>query len=69
MDMRSVAPATYSVDEFCRAYGLGRSTLYKLWKAGLGPRVMHVGRRALISLDAAEEWRRKMEASERAPAA
>ena len=61
MDARSLPAATYSVDEFCRAYGLGRSTLYKLWKQGAGPRVMHVGKRTLISLEAAAEWQRRLE--------
>jgi predicted DNA-binding transcriptional regulator AlpA len=61
MNKRLLPAAAYSVDEFCRSYGLGRSTLYKLWKSGAGPRPMHVGRRTFISVEAAQEWQRRME--------
>jgi excisionase family DNA binding protein len=50
-----------TVEAFCRSYGIGRSTAYKLIKEGLGPRTMKVGRRTLISIEAADEWRRRME--------
>ncbi len=53
---------TYSVDDFCKAHGICRATLYNLWKSGKGPRVMRVGRRRLISDEAAADWRREMEA-------
>lgn len=55
------APAVYSVKDFCAAHGITKVTLYKLLKEGIGPRIMKVGTRTLISLEAAAEWRRRME--------
>jgi hypothetical protein len=51
----------YSVAAFCTAFGIARSTFYRLLQAGEGPTVYHVGRRTLISVDAADRWRREME--------
>ncbi|WP_212566890.1 hypothetical protein [Aromatoleum tolulyticum] len=34
---------------------------YKLMKSGHGPRIMKVGTRTLISVEAAADWRRQME--------
>ncbi len=52
---------SYSVADFCRAHGISRALFYKLLREGRGPRVMKVGRRTLISREAAEQWRRRME--------
>lgn len=54
-----------SVSDFCRAHGISRAMFYKLTKEGRGPRTAKVGRRTLISQEAAEEWRREMERTER----
>lgn len=51
----------FSIEKFCEAHGLSRSTFYELMKHGQGPTVMKIGRRTLISREAAEAWRRKME--------
>ena len=56
-------PAAYTVDGFCRAHGIGRTTFYKLKKEGLGPRTMRVMGKVLVSHEAAAEWRRLMESS------
>jgi predicted DNA-binding transcriptional regulator AlpA len=56
-----VVPRALTVDAFCRAYGIGRSTLYRMIKGDAGPRTMKVGRRTLISVEAADEWRRQLE--------
>jgi hypothetical protein len=53
----------YTIDGFCEAHHLPKSTYYALKKRGQAPREMHVGRRRLISREAAEEWRRQMEGS------
>jgi hypothetical protein len=53
----------YSVDEFCRAHGICRASFYNLRKAGRGPTEMKIGSRTLISVEAAEAWRRRMESS------
>lgn len=51
----------FSIDEFCKRNRVSRATFYNLRKCGLGPRVMKVGTRTLISADAAKAWRERME--------
>ena len=55
-------PATYTVPGFCREHHISRSYLYRLWNEGRGPRRTKVGRRTLISGEAAADWRRGREA-------
>jgi hypothetical protein len=54
-----IGRAAYSIDEFAAAHGLSVAMYFKLRGQGLGPEEMHVGRRRLISLEAAERWRAK----------
>jgi hypothetical protein len=49
--------AAYSIDEFAAAHGLSAAMYFKLRSQGLGPEEMHVGRRRLISFEAAARWR------------
>lgn len=51
----------HSVEHFCKSNGISRSFFYKLQREGKAPRVMKIGRRTLISREAASEWRRQME--------
>ena len=52
----------YTIAEFCKAHGISKSGFYLLEKKNLTPRMMHVGtKRRLISVEAAEEWRKAME--------
>jgi hypothetical protein len=51
----------YTLAEFCSAYAISRTFLYELNKKGQGPRLMRVGRRCLISAEAAADWRKQME--------
>jgi hypothetical protein len=52
----------FSVPEFCFAHGkISRAFFYKLVKQGLGPRLLKVGHRTLITAEAAAEWRNEME--------
>ncbi len=53
--------AAFSVFGFCVAHGLSRSLFYRLLRSGAGPRVMKCGRRTLISVEAAQRWRRARE--------
>lgn len=53
-------PAAYSIIEFCEAYRLSRSGFYKLRAAGRAPALMQVGKRVLISLEAAAAWAASM---------
>jgi hypothetical protein len=52
----------FSVPQFLAAHGgLSPAMYFKLKKAGKGPREMRVGRRILISFEAAAAWRRERE--------
>lgn len=51
----------FSIEAFCKAHHISRATYYNLAKEGRGPRLMKVGRKPLISAEAAAEWRRRME--------
>lgn len=53
----------YSVDEFCKATGIGRRTFYALQAKGEGPAVVKIGRRTLIRREAAERWLADLEAT------
>ena len=60
----SVAPSSHSaatIAQFCTAHNISRTHFYELIKLGKGPRHMKVGRRTLISAEAAAEWRLRME--------
>jgi hypothetical protein len=54
--------ATYSISEFCRAHRVSKAFFYVLLKRGDAPKIMKVGKRTLVSDEAAEAWRRRMEA-------
>lgn len=56
-------PLALSIAEFCRAHSISERMYFKLRAQGLGPVEMAVGTRRLISLEAAEQWRREREAS------
>ena len=50
-----------TIAEFCASHRISRTHLHNLQKAGKGPRIMKVGKRVLISMDAAADWRRALE--------
>jgi len=52
---------TYDIPDFCYHHKISRSLFYKLKKLNLAPKMMHVGKRVLITEDSAREWRKKME--------
>lgn len=55
--------SAYTVKEFCASHGgFCIPFFYALIKQGKAPRLMKVGRRTLISKEAAAEWRARMEA-------
>ncbi len=62
-DAAQVAPAAYTVAEFCESHRISRALFYILLRDDRGPRLLKAGRRTLITLDAAAEWRRRMEAA------
>jgi hypothetical protein len=56
-----VAPLAYSIRQFCEAHNLSVDTFFRMARAGNGPQTMRVGGRTLISVEAAEAWRRERE--------
>ena len=55
--------AAFSVVEFCLLHNICRATFVNYERAGVGPRLMRVGGRVLVSREAAEAWRRQLETS------
>lgn len=56
--------SSYTIQTFCADHGaISRSFFHKIVNEGRGPRLMKIGRRTLISAEAAAEWRAKMEAA------
>jgi predicted DNA-binding transcriptional regulator AlpA len=51
----------YSITEFCVRHQISKATYYRLKEHGEGPKEMRIGRRRLISREAAEDWRRQRE--------
>ncbi len=51
----------YSLNHFCKTHGISRGTFYNLVKEGRAPRIARVGRKVLITREAAAEWRSKIE--------
>ena len=54
-------PTAFTIDEFCAAHRLSPEMYFKLKRNGRGPREMQVGRRRMISAEAAARWRRQRE--------
>ena len=51
---------TYDVPTFCARHRISRAMFYKLVKEGLGPQLMKVGARTLVSREAGTAWRQRM---------
>lgn len=52
----------FTIEQFSQAHGISRAMFYKLLNDGSGPRTFKAGKRTLISVEAAAEWRRQREA-------
>jgi hypothetical protein len=50
-----------TISEFCEAHRLSRSYFYVLVREGRGPKLMRLRSKTLISVEAAADWRQKME--------
>jgi predicted DNA-binding transcriptional regulator AlpA len=50
-----------SISDFCKQHSISRALFYRALKEGWAPKIMKCGKRTLISIEAAAEWRRKME--------
>ena len=53
--------AAFSIKQFSQMHGFSPAMYWKLKSQGLGPVEMKVGRRVLITAEAAERWRRSRE--------
>lgn len=62
MTVQTVGQQAFTISQFADAHHVSRTHVYELIKQGKGPRLMKLGRRTLISLEAAADWRRRMEA-------
>jgi|SRR6516162_6295355 len=58
-----VPAACYTIATFCTAHHFSQAMFFKMQSAGQAPRTMRIGRRVLISFEAAAEWRRQREAT------
>jgi hypothetical protein len=59
--MESFHYNAYSIPQFCTSHSISRALFYLLKREGRAPAIMKVGRRTLISADAAAAWRKRME--------
>jgi hypothetical protein len=53
-------PGAMTIAEFCARYHINRVTLYKMRRDGIGPNVLLIGRKVLITYRAALEWQENM---------
>jgi predicted DNA-binding transcriptional regulator AlpA len=56
----STEPQAYSIAQFCTAHNISRAGFYNLLNQGRAPAVMKVGKRTLISVESAREWRARL---------
>jgi hypothetical protein len=54
-------PINYTVRQFCKAYPIGKTTLYKYWANGCGPEYFMLGNERRIPAEAARSWRPNQE--------
>lgn len=52
----------YTIPEFCTQYRISKSMFYRLQRDGEGPELMKVGKRTIISHEAARAWAKAKEA-------
>ncbi|MGF6665302.1 hypothetical protein QF000_006970 [Paraburkholderia atlantica] len=53
-------PPVLTIEEFCERYRIERGLLFRMRRDGRGPDVLQLGRRVLITLEAAREWEVRM---------
>ena len=57
------AVGAYSVPDFCRLHGgMSEAFFHKIVSEGHGPRLMKIGARTMVSVEAAQAWRCEREA-------
>jgi hypothetical protein len=58
----AAAKAVLTIRDFTYQYSIGKSKLFDLWAKGEGPRRFRLGKRVLITREAAQEFIRAREA-------
>jgi len=56
-----MTPKAHSIKTFCEAHDISRNLFYTLKKQGLAPKMIALGKRRLITEEAATEWRQTMQ--------
>lgn len=59
--MHDESDLSLTIGKFCKRNNMSRGQYYKMRAQGLAPKEMHLGRKVLISIEAAREWRRRIE--------
>jgi hypothetical protein len=60
--------AAYSVKKWCRYRGICVATFYNRLPHGEMPAIIKIGRRSIITAEADQEWRERMETAARSRA-
>jgi hypothetical protein len=58
-----VPRGAYNIKQFCQAHSIGVRFYFKLKRMGLGPDETQLGKRVLITVEAAARWRAAREAA------
>ncbi len=61
LNLSTPTTEAYSIVEFCRLHSVSRSLFYRMLKQGIAPHIIKIGRRTLITREAATAWRASME--------
>jgi hypothetical protein len=61
-----IGRAAETIAEFCRSRGFSQAMYFKMKAAGEGPDEMMIGRRRVISAEAATAWRKAREKAAKA---
>jgi len=52
----------FTINDVCKAYSISRSLFYKLQSQNKAPQTFNLGKRVLISSEAADVWQKSLEA-------
>lgn len=61
MTQQSTPHAPFEIMDFCKWAGIGKSTLYNLWKKGVGPKSVRIGGSRKIRREEAFMWLASLE--------
>ena len=60
-EIMQMTTKAHSIKTFCEAHDISRNLFYTLKKMGLAPKTIALGKRRLITEEAAQEWRQEMQ--------